>query len=120
MKTFAYRDGDEYVINGEKHYTTGGAQADLLLLYARIDKKAPISQGMSLFVVPTNTPGVSASINDRLSNPILLNVNPYFENVRIPARYLVGEKNKGYSYFLSCRANMINYNAPALGACRRI
>src|SRR4030042_807298 len=55
MKTFAYRDGNEWVINGEKQWCTGGAVADLMVVHARTDKNTPISRGQSMFFVPRGT-----------------------------------------------------------------
>jgi alkylation response protein AidB-like acyl-CoA dehydrogenase len=57
MKTFAFRDGDEYVINGVKHFITGGGISKLYIVYARTDKTKPVSQAVSGFLVPLGTPG---------------------------------------------------------------
>jgi alkylation response protein AidB-like acyl-CoA dehydrogenase len=119
MKTFAYRDGDEYIINGEKSWCTGGGQADIVIVYARTDKNAPISKGMSEFYVPTNTTGFSVvRANDMLYNELLRNAVIRFENVRIPARYLIGEENRSFLR----RADPVGliYLAPQIGANRAI
>jgi alkylation response protein AidB-like acyl-CoA dehydrogenase len=102
MKTFAYRDGDEWVINGEKQWITGGAIADLILVHARTDKDAPVSQAASMFLVPATTPGVSVvRINDIFAPHAFANTVLNFENVRVPRRNLVGEVNKGYGFLWS-------------------
>lgn len=99
MKTFAYRDGNEYVINGEKQWCTGGAVADLMVVHARTDKNAPISKGQSMFFVPKNTPGVTVVRNNDIFCPHFLpNTVLHFENVRVPVRHLVGEENKGWGF----------------------
>ncbi len=120
MKTSAHRDGDEWVINGEKHFIGAGAQADLMLVCARTDKEAPVSKGISLFLVPTDTPGFSATVNNLISDFIRRIADPVFENVRIPARYLVGEENKAMDYIQSSLARMIINVGPKIGAMQRI
>jgi alkylation response protein AidB-like acyl-CoA dehydrogenase len=100
MKTFAYKDGDEYVINGEKQWCTGGAVADLMVVHARTDKNAPIAQGQSMFfVLPKEMPGVSVVRNNDIFCPHFLPITTLlFENVRVPARNLVGKENKGWGF----------------------
>jgi alkylation response protein AidB-like acyl-CoA dehydrogenase len=99
MKTFAYRDGNEYVINGEKQWCTGGAVADLMVVHARTDKNAPISQGQSMFFVTKNTPGVSVVRNNDVFCPHFLPITTlHFDNVRVPLHHLVGEENKGWGF----------------------
>lgn len=123
MKTFAYRDGGEWVINGEKHFNSGGGQADFMLVYARTDKEAPISKGMSFFLVPTDTPGFSiVRVNDLAEslNPLEANVDPLFDNVRIPERYLIGEKNKAYTYWNSSVGRQTIYLGPVIGSRQRM
>jgi alkylation response protein AidB-like acyl-CoA dehydrogenase len=107
LKTFAYRDGDEYVINGEKCFC-GGAGGDLLFVYLRTDKNKPLSQSMSLILVPTNTPGFSIQrINQFMSERVRINGDLLFDNVRVPARYLVGEENNGYAIYNGRRAFLL-------------
>jgi alkylation response protein AidB-like acyl-CoA dehydrogenase len=107
LKTFAYRDGDEYVINGEKCFC-GGAGGDLLFVYLRTDKSKPLSQSMSLILVPTNTPGFSIQrVNQFMSERVRINGDLLFDNVRVPARYLVGEENKGYAIYTGRRAYLL-------------
>ena len=57
IQTYAVRDGDEYVINGTKHYISCGGIAKLYFLYARTDRKGPISTNLSCFLVPADAPG---------------------------------------------------------------
>ena len=100
MKTTAYRDGDEYVINGEKSWVTAGSVATVFVVHARTDKNAPVSKGVSMFLVPANTPGISVVRNNDVFVPHHLpNSCIHFDNVRIPARYLLGEENKGWGWF---------------------
>ncbi|MDD5700956.1 MAG: acyl-CoA/acyl-ACP dehydrogenase [Dehalococcoidales bacterium] len=99
MKTMAYQDGDEFVINGEKAWCSGGAAASLIVVHTRTDKAAPISKGATMFFVPKDTPGVSVvRINDIFGPHHLPNSCLYFDNVRVPKRYLIGEINKGWGF----------------------
>jgi alkylation response protein AidB-like acyl-CoA dehydrogenase len=99
MKTFAYRDGDEYVINGEKQWCTGGAVANLMVVHARTEKNVPIAKGQSMFFVPKGTPGLSVVRNNDIFYPHFLPITTLnFENVRVPVRNLVGEENKGWGF----------------------
>lgn len=99
MKTFAYRDGDEYVINGEKQWCTGGAVADVIICHARTIKNAPLSKSYSMFLVPKGAPGLSIVRNNDIFYPHFLPITTlHYENVRVPARNLVGIENKGWGF----------------------
>jgi alkylation response protein AidB-like acyl-CoA dehydrogenase len=94
LKTRADRDGDEWVINGQKIFTTGGHDADYVWLAARTDQDAPKHKGITIFAVPTATPGFAHS-------PIWLlgggHTNAtYYDNVRVPHSAVVGEVNGGW------------------------
>ena len=97
LATFAYQDGDEYVINGEKCFTDA-AMTDLLFVSLRTEKHKPLSQAMSVILVPTSTPGFSVTkINVLMSELIRPVGDLLFEDVRVPVRYLFGEKDKGFT-----------------------
>jgi alkylation response protein AidB-like acyl-CoA dehydrogenase len=97
IQTFAERRGDEYIINGTKHFISNGGIAKLYFLYARTDKKLPISQSLSLFLVPHDTPGFSIGrFHNKLGRRLLANAELVFEDVRIPSRYLVGEEGQAW------------------------
>jgi len=90
IKTSAYKDGDEWVINGEKAWCTGGAQADVIRVVAKIrkGKNGPLTNEKTSFYVCSDTPGFSVvRVSDMLCNDILRNAVLYFENVRVPERY---------------------------------
>jgi alkylation response protein AidB-like acyl-CoA dehydrogenase len=98
-RTTAVRDGDEWVINGNKVFITNGGYAKTVVLTAVTDKE---NQGISAFIVPTDTPGFSTSkpydkMGMRASNTVEL----ILENVRIPAENLLGPLNAGFKQFLS-------------------
>jgi alkylation response protein AidB-like acyl-CoA dehydrogenase len=97
IRTYAERRGDEYVINGSKHFISSGGVAKLYFLYARTDKKLPISQCLSLFLMPHDAPGFSIGrFHNKLGRRLLPNAELVFEDARIPARYLVGEEGDAW------------------------
>ena len=98
LKTSAKSDGDDYVINGSKMWITNGTQADWICLLANTSEGAP-HRNKSLLCVPLKTKGVSVArklkkMGMRASDTAEL----YFEDVRIPKRYRIGEEGKGFTY----------------------
>jgi hypothetical protein len=95
LTTKAVRDGDEWVINGQKVFTSLANYADYIWLAARTDPDAPKHRGISMFIVPTTSPGFKCSPIWTLAS---LRTNAtFYENVRVPASYLVGGENNGWS-----------------------
>lgn len=98
LRTRAVRDGDSFVVNGQKVWTSGAHDADVLLTFVRTDPDAPKHQGISVLLIPTDSPGVErrpfASVYDRHD----LDFNEvFFADVRVPAENLVGEPNGGWA-----------------------
>jgi len=99
LKTRAVRDGEEYVINGQKIFTSLAADADYVWLAARTNPEAKKHKGISLFVVPMDTPGVSIVPMRLLSEH---NINQtFYEDVRVPSGALVGGENEGWRLITS-------------------
>jgi alkylation response protein AidB-like acyl-CoA dehydrogenase len=99
LKTRADRDGDDYVINGQKVYTSVAGDADYIWLAARTDQDAAKHAGISMLVVDMQTPGIKVEPMHLLSDH---NINStFFDDVRVPARYLVGGENKGWKLITS-------------------
>jgi alkylation response protein AidB-like acyl-CoA dehydrogenase len=95
----AERKGDRFVLNGSKMWITTGAEADVLLVFARTDKAAPKAKGVSAFLVMRNTPGISAGKpENKLGIRSSETVQLFFENVEVPAENLIGEENRGFNY----------------------
>lgn len=98
LKTTARKDGDDYVINGTKLWITNGAQADFICLLANTDE-GPAHKNKSLIVVPMKTKGVEVT---KVISKIGMNSSDttqiFFDNVRVPQRFLIGEENKGFTY----------------------
>jgi citronellyl-CoA dehydrogenase len=98
LKTFAKREGDEYVINGSKTFITNGTQADFLTLLARTSDD-PGYHSFGLFVVPTNLPGFVVSKKlDKLGMRSSDTAELFFDNLRVPAANLIGEEGEGFIY----------------------
>jgi len=94
MQTRAVRDGDEYVVNGQKIWTSGAHVSTHLWLAARTDPEAPKHRGVSMFIVPLDTPGMTVRPLYTMAGVRTNEV--FFEDVRIPANSLVGEENRGW------------------------
>jgi alkylation response protein AidB-like acyl-CoA dehydrogenase len=94
LRTGARRDGDEYVINGAKVFTSGADQADYVWLAVRTDPDAPKHKGISILCVPTDSPGFDWSIINTVGG--LTTTSTYYEDVRVPVANLVGEENEGW------------------------
>ncbi len=99
LTTKAVRDGDEWVINGQKVFTSLADYADFIWLAARTDPDAPKHQGISMFMVPTTAPGYKITPIWTMGG---LRTNAtYYEDVRVPSSYLVGEENTGWGMIVS-------------------
>jgi alkylation response protein AidB-like acyl-CoA dehydrogenase len=94
LQTRADRDGDHYVINGEKLWTSVASDADYIWLATRTDPEAAKHAGLSMFIVDAKSPGVTITPMDLLSDHDINIV--HYEDVRVPAKNLVGGENKGW------------------------
>lgn len=96
LVTQAVREGDSYLINGRKKYTSAAHHSTHIWLLARTDPDAPKHRGISILIVPIDAPGVTIrplyTMGSERSNEV------FFEDVRIPAANLVGEENRGWYY----------------------
>jgi 3-oxocholest-4-en-26-oyl-CoA dehydrogenase alpha subunit len=94
LRTRAKRDGDEYVVNGNKVFTSGANQADFIWLACRTDPDAPKHKGISILLVPTSSPGFSCTpivtVGDNVTTA------SYYNDVRVPVANRVGEENEGW------------------------
>jgi alkylation response protein AidB-like acyl-CoA dehydrogenase len=95
LRTTARREGDGYVVNGQKLWASGGAHADWCLLLARTDPDAPKRHGISYFLLDMTTPGIDVRpIRNAIGDAHFCEV--FLNDVRIPAANLVGEENRGW------------------------
>ncbi len=95
LQTKARRDGDDYVINGQKIFNGGADIADYGWLAARTDPDAPKHRGISLFVLDMKTPGITIRMMKTMSG-WATHPEVFFDDVRIPKENLVGEENRGW------------------------
>ncbi|MED3642221.1 acyl-CoA dehydrogenase family protein [Caldifermentibacillus hisashii] len=102
IQTTAIRDGDDYIINGEKTFITNGYTADLVVLVCKTDPKAnPPHRGISLFVVEAGTPGFKKGKKLRKIGQHANDTSELiFEDVRVPRTNLLGEEGKGFYYLM--------------------
>jgi alkylation response protein AidB-like acyl-CoA dehydrogenase len=117
LQTRAVRDGDEYVINGQKVFTTHGHVADYIWLAARTDPEAPKHKGISIILVPTDSPGFSVTPTYTLGRE--RTNTTYYQDVRVPVANLVGPENGGWGLIVS----QLNHERIALatpGFCESI
>jgi len=108
LRTTAVRDGDEYVINGQKMWTSLISYADYVWLACRTDPNAPRHKGLSIIIVPTDAPGFSWT-----PVPTVAGVSTsatYYSDVRVPAANLVGDENSGWPLI----TNQLNHERVAL------
>jgi 3-oxocholest-4-en-26-oyl-CoA dehydrogenase alpha subunit len=118
LRTRAVRDGDEYVINGQKIFTSAIQYADYVWLAARTDPDAPKHKGLSVFIVPVNAPGFHWTPLPTIAGDITSTT--FYEDVRVPAENLVGTENQGWKLI----TNQLNHErvaiCPASGLLRSL
>lgn len=112
LKTRAVRDGDEYVINGNKVFTSGADQADYIWLAVRTDTDAPKHRGISIILVPTSSPGFSATPIVTVSGT--KTTATYYADVRVPVANRVGDENAGWR-MITTQLNHERVGLAALG-----
>jgi len=100
VQTRALQEGDSFIINGQKIFTTFAHYADYCWLLARSDPNVPKHKGLSLFIVDMKTPGITVRPLINILGSHSFN-EVFFDNVRIPRRSLVGEQNRGWEYLMT-------------------
>ena len=96
LETRAVRDGDTYVVNGQKVFTSGAHHSDFVWLAVRTDPDAPKHRGISLLIVPLDSEGVEVRPFPTMGG-YRTNIT-FYDNVRVPVSSLVGEENRGWVY----------------------
>jgi alkylation response protein AidB-like acyl-CoA dehydrogenase len=97
LKTSAVRDGDHYVVNGQKAWTTLAQFGDWIFCLVRTDPQAQQQRGISFLLIDMSSPGVTVRPIHLIDGGYEVN-EVFFDNVRVPADQLVGEENKGWTY----------------------
>jgi len=117
IKTTAVADGDEFVINGQKVWSSGAHVTENAWLMVKTDLQAPRHKSATLMIVPNETPGVTVKPIINLCGFHSFN-EVFFDNVRVPKRYVVGEVNKGfYNVMLALQFERL---AVGVGAFKRV
>src|ERR1700730_5726308 len=109
LRTTAIRDRDDYVLNGQKMFTSGAAYADYIWLAARTDPNAKKHKGISIFIVPTSSPGFSWQPLHTM--PGISTFYTFYDNVRVPAGAIVAGENQGWQLITT----QLNFERAALG-----
>jgi alkylation response protein AidB-like acyl-CoA dehydrogenase len=98
LSTRAVRDGDRWIVNGQKVWTSGANYADFCFLFCRTDPDAPKHKGISILLVPMDTPGITIRPLPEIVHPEHPDLNEvFFEDVVVPAANLVGTENDGWA-----------------------
>ena len=109
LRTSAVRDGDDYIINGQKMFTSGAAYADYIWLAVRTDQNAKKHKGISILIVPTSSPGFSWQPLHTM--PGVSTFYTFYDDVRVPASAMVGGENEGWQLITT----QLNFERAALG-----
>ncbi|WP_433230585.1 acyl-CoA dehydrogenase family protein [Actinomadura formosensis] len=115
LRTTAVRDGDHYVVNGQKIFTSGAHHADYVWLAARTDPSAKKHKGISMLIVDCRDPGFSWTPIITMDGAHHTN-STYFQDVRVPADMLIGGENKGWDLIV----NQLNHERVTLGPAGNI
>jgi alkylation response protein AidB-like acyl-CoA dehydrogenase len=115
LRTTAVRDGDHYVVNGQKVFTTGGHDADYIWLACRTDPDAPRHKGISILIVDTSDPGFSWTPTITADGAHHVNTT-YYQDVRVPVSMRVGDENQGWALITA----QLNHERVMLGPAGRL
>ena len=99
LRTMAVEDGNDYIINGQKTWTSGAWFMNHIYLLARTDTTVPKHRGISEFIIPIDTPGISRIPMIDVTGTEAWN-DIFFDNVRVPKKYMIGEKNRGFYHVM--------------------
>ena len=110
LRTRAVRDGDTYLVNGQKIWTTNGDTAEWVWLAVRTDPDAPPHRGITMLLVPTSDPGYSCTVINTLASHDT--TASYYENIRVPVSRRVGAENQGWRLI----TNQLNHERVTLAA----
>ncbi|MGW3629706.1 acyl-CoA dehydrogenase family protein [Streptomyces sp. NPDC005122] len=110
LSTRAQRDGTDFLVHGQKIFTSNAQHADWIWLACRTDPDAPRHRGISILLVPTDDPGFSWTPIETVGG--LTTTATYYDGIRVPASRLVGEENRGWQLI----TNQLNHERVALAA----
>ncbi|ARD46147.1 acyl-CoA dehydrogenase family protein [Colwellia sp. PAMC 21821] len=121
LKTKATLEGDNFIVNGNKMWTSGAESADYIWLGVRTDQELPRHKGISIMILDTKSEGFSSTVIPTCSNPTAAS---YYDNVKVPKEMLVGELNGGWRLITSQlnheRLGLGSWSDKVVGLYRRI
>ncbi|MER5428099.1 acyl-CoA dehydrogenase family protein [Streptomyces sp. NPDC002588] len=125
LTTKAHIEGDTWVINGAKRYITNAPLADVFMVFARTDPDAPRTRGISTFLVPAGTPGLTVAPKDHKMGQFgAWTADVFFDDVRVPATALVGGDeglNRGFHTAMGCIAHgRVHISSLCVGMAERL
>jgi len=122
LSTSAVRDGDGWVINGTKRYITNAPVADVFMVFARTDPDAPATKGISCFLVPSGTKGVTVGPKDhKMGQAGAWTADVYFDDVHVGGEWLIGAEGVGYATAMACLAHgRVHIAALCVGLAQRL
>lgn len=96
----AVQDGNDYILNGSKHFSSLVGFSKLLLVYGRTDPAKPVRQGTSTFLVPHDLPGIAyGQTHNKMGFRLYPNGETFFDDVRVPKEFMIGRPNAGFETF---------------------
>jgi len=104
LRTRAVRDGDHYRISGQKLFITGGKESEYMVLVTRTTPYEEVNdkkEGLSLFVVNSNSPGIEMRVQDIETFAVEKQYTVFFDDVKVPRENLIGKENAGFNYLFS-------------------
>jgi alkylation response protein AidB-like acyl-CoA dehydrogenase len=117
---FARREGDDWILNGDKQWCEGACISSYVLLTVRTEPTGPISKSATQFAFPTSTPGWSIRVNDMMGNEIVPNSQQHFENCRVPDRLRITPVGEGLFIHRSRMAFLALYHHGFIGWAQRV
>jgi alkylation response protein AidB-like acyl-CoA dehydrogenase len=117
LRTSAVRQGDHYIVNGQKTWNTLGQYADWIFCLVRTSTEGRQQQGISFLLIDMKTPGITVRPIIMLDGEHEIN-DIFFDNVKVPVQNLIGEENKGWTYAKFLLSHERTGNA-GIGACKK-
>jgi alkylation response protein AidB-like acyl-CoA dehydrogenase len=122
LRTQARRDGEHWVLNGRKLWATAaGSRGNVLQVFARTRPEGNVRQGLSVFLIPNDTPGVECRKLDMLGRRGVGTYEIFLDDVRVPADQLLGEPDRGWEYLMAClQTERLSTTAGYVGSSRKV
>ena len=122
VRTTAIKDGDDYIVNGQKCFITNANKANMFTLMARTDPDTPGAKGISSFIMPADLPGVSIGKPEKKMGQQGAHITDvYFDNVRLPSKYLLGREGEGFKTAMQVlERGRLHISSVCVGVAKRL